>query len=670
MKTNILLYISLFFFLPLDINASNKYLNPNDSITIKNLLDSIAKHQYRNPIETIYLIEELENNESLSRFKNFEADLYRQKALTLQKLNRDSILFFFKKSIKISKENELHKLFLNTQNNVSSLYKKLGKYQKADSIFSDIFEHSYLKKDTAFKLPFLINYSSLKINMGEPKISASILQEALNLSQSTNDEKYRLFIYHLLGQHSFAQNNYEKALNYNIQSLSFLEEGNQRRYTIYNNIASAYQKLEKLDSSIYYFNKVISGKAAPKSLIYTYNGLGLLHYDNKDYSASLNYAGKCIDLAKRLNRPRNICSCELLEAFSLAELGKHQIALNKLLLLENSVNKYENNDNITSYRQYILSSKLYLSNLPDLAKELDEINTLQDSVKSLKQKEALDEIETKYFKAENEKKIAEQQLAIVQQESTLQKRNYGLLAFGLLSLLLGSIGFNYYKRNRIAKKHNQTLTQKNNQISLLNQDIEHRTANHLKTMMVLIESDIDNSQDSVIQSALLGQQHRLQVVSSIHAQLQHNGDTKNILLGKYLMDLCNYLEDFYLDKYENLSINLDIKTEEGYQIDALDATNLGLIINELVTNAIKYAFEKQENPQIDIELKEANEQLSLSIKDNGIGISSDKIREGAKGLNLVKDLVERLHGTYDMKNLDGLLCSISFHPKTFAYASN
>lgn len=281
---------------------------------------------------------------------------------------------------------------------------------------------------------------------------------------------------------------------------------------------------------------------------------------------------------------------------------------------------------------------------------------------------SVNEIEAKYRKAEQDKKIAEQEVTIKEEEQKSQQIKFFTIILGL-SALFGWILVILFRRNqKRAEKYNIALQKKNQEILTLNKDIEHRISNQLKTMIALIESDIEKTTETVAENVLLEQQNRVQLISFIHGQLQRNDDKKSIDFSAFLPKLCSHLEDFYSKTITNLKINVSVP--KAINIDAIEATSLGLIVNELVTNAVKYAFSQQSKPLVEVDVRIDNDQLRMAVKDNGEGIEFDKMREGGIGLSLVKKLVKRLKGKFETKNLNGLICQVWYQFKGKEYAAS
>jgi two-component sensor histidine kinase len=147
-------------------------------------------------------------------------------------------------------------------------------------------------------------------------------------------------------------------------------------------------------------------------------------------------------------------------------------------------------------------------------------------------------------------------------------------------------------------------------------------------------------------------------MSLIHQKLYQSEDIKTIDMKEYLPEFIQYLDDSF-DTSNQVRFQLDI---EPIKLSAAQAIPIGLIINEAVTNSIKYAFPDNRPGEIMIELHQAGEQVSLSVTDNGIGI--DPSWKGADfnslGIELMKGLSREIKGEIVFKTNKGTRITVLF----------
>ena len=148
-------------------------------------------------------------------------------------------------------------------------------------------------------------------------------------------------------------------------------------------------------------------------------------------------------------------------------------------------------------------------------------------------------------------------------------------------------------------------------------------------------------------------------MSLIHQKLYQSDNMANIDMNVYIHELVEYLdESFKQDK--KVTINLQISP---VKLDVSQAVPLGLILNEAISNSIKYAFAHKENGRIDILLEPLGEgQYLLCIADNGKGLPEgfDPYNTSSLGMSLMQGLSQQLEGDFLLENKDGLRVCVTF----------
>jgi two-component sensor histidine kinase len=175
-----------------------------------------------------------------------------------------------------------------------------------------------------------------------------------------------------------------------------------------------------------------------------------------------------------------------------------------------------------------------------------------------------------------------------------------------------------------------------------------------------------NSQSAYIdnepaRNAIHDSQHRVHAMSLIHQKLYGSENLSSVSLPVYIRELGTYLAESF-DLGQRIHLVYDIAPLE---MDVSQAVPLGLILNEAITNAIKYAFPDRRTGTISISLLNigANEYL-LSVADNGIGIRAGSIAiKGSLGMSLMQGLTENLNGSFSIEDSNGTTIQIAFRPE-------
>jgi len=210
------------------------------------------------------------------------------------------------------------------------------------------------------------------------------------------------------------------------------------------------------------------------------------------------------------------------------------------------------------------------------------------------------------------------------------------------------------ERKQAEEKVKQSLKEKD----LLLKEIHHRVKNNLFIVSSLLESQADYVNNPELIKILENSQNRIMSMALIHEQLHCGEGLSKIDFQQYLTTLTENIIDSCFTK----KINFHSKIEQAY-INIETAHPCGLIVNELISNAVEHAFPNLEQGKIIFEFNQDElGNFNLLFKDNGIGFPDDKdfYHSESLGLDLVSTLVEQLEGKIAMKNNNGTEITISF----------
>ena len=195
---------------------------------------------------------------------------------------------------------------------------------------------------------------------------------------------------------------------------------------------------------------------------------------------------------------------------------------------------------------------------------------------------------------------------------------------------------------------------------ILLKEIHHRVKNNMQIISSLLKLQTRKIPDKKTKELFKTSHQRVKTMALIHEKLYASSDLINIDFKNYVQKLTDQIFRHFMDTARNLSFNLDI---DDIFLDINKAIPCGLIINELVTNSLKYAFPNSANGKIDISLKKKSTQgIELRIKDNGIGLPEkiDMENPDSLGLQIVQALVNQLHGKIDFSSKNGTEFFIRF----------
>lgn len=225
--------------------------------------------------------------------------------------------------------------------------------------------------------------------------------------------------------------------------------------------------------------------------------------------------------------------------------------------------------------------------------------------------------------------------------------------FGLLSalfsiyLLCVIFGKNLLKtHHRLYKSKTEIEAQIQEKETLL-KEIHHRVKNNLQTVSSLLSMQGRNTTNELIKKIIKSSQNRVISMAIIHEMLYANDNLSEIAFKPYVEELSAFLIKSVDGSNHIIDLNIDIP---DIKLGIDTAIPLGLLINETITNSLKYGFEGRTEGLIEVRLrKEENgdNDYILTISDNGIGFSEDTHPKLSKslGLKLIHNLARQLHGS-------------------------
>lgn len=213
------------------------------------------------------------------------------------------------------------------------------------------------------------------------------------------------------------------------------------------------------------------------------------------------------------------------------------------------------------------------------------------------------------------------------------------------------------------KKMEAQLKASLNEKEVLLQEVHHRVKNNLQIISSLLNLQAVQAQDDQVVEALQEGQNRVRSMALIHETLYRSGDLSRVDFGKYVRRLAEQLYQTYRMLPDQ--VTMSVETDEIF-LTMETAVPCGLILNELISNALKHAFVDGRLGQIAIRLQNTNDNgYHLTVNDNGIGLPThiNLHNTDTLGLQLVNTLVYQLQGSLAITNEQGTSISVTFAEK-------
>jgi two-component sensor histidine kinase len=263
-----------------------------------------------------------------------------------------------------------------------------------------------------------------------------------------------------------------------------------------------------------------------------------------------------------------------------------------------------------------------------------------DSLTDLEKKREIARLETQFSTRQKEEKIEE----LGDENQAKQQQLLILVIFlaGMTALLVGLVW--QYRR---LQRSRATISAQSEQLKLLMKELHHRVKNNLAIVSSLLKLQSNRIEDESAAKAVREGQQRVEAMSLIHQRLYQTDDRlTSINMREYVVDLTENLMLAYGYSLDNFDLRIDIEQEE---LDVDLAIPVGLILNELLTNSFKYAYEHVQVPMLSVSLS-GKQGVTLEIKDNGPGINELQWKQkgGSFGKRLIKNLSEQTGGEYQI----------------------
>lgn len=228
------------------------------------------------------------------------------------------------------------------------------------------------------------------------------------------------------------------------------------------------------------------------------------------------------------------------------------------------------------------------------------------------------------------------------------------------SVLLARVKVLLRTRN-LSLQVNQLLKDK----EMLMKEIHHRVKNNLTVISSLLGIQAEYIKDRETKDLFKESQNRARSMALIHERLYRTDSLKKIGFREYINTLIQDLFSTYATEPDKVELKMDV---DEIEMDINTSIPLGLIINEMVTNTLKYAFPGDKRGYLKIALHQKDSDYILEVSDNGVGMPEDYNIEESKslGMLLINSLTSQLDGTVELTNEKGTKFKITFPKPKFS----
>jgi PAS domain S-box-containing protein len=205
------------------------------------------------------------------------------------------------------------------------------------------------------------------------------------------------------------------------------------------------------------------------------------------------------------------------------------------------------------------------------------------------------------------------------------------------------------------KELNNSLSEK----EVLLREIHHRVKNNMAVVAGMLDLHMDYVNNPDDREVFLACQSRVLSMALIHEKLYRSDTLSKINFKNYIEDLVKKVSSSYMERLDTTSVKIEADNTE---LELEKAMPCGLILNELITNAFKHAFNNKNNGEIKISFFTKSEKCTLIVSDNGIGVTSEEQLKtsGTLGYTLITALVRQLNGAMEINHEKGLIVIFTF----------
>ena len=544
--------------------------------------------------------------------------------LYAQKYQNDSALYYYGQALKIDREGKYKQLESAILANTGLLYRGMSDYPKS--------------------LEYLLN--------------------ALKINKETNDKNQAITL-NYIGTVYQDMDDYQNALKYSLQASDLFEKSGNKLMLSHNygQIGALYLSLNNYQKALKYDEKEhdLSIEVGDKQgIAMSLTNIGEVYLSKDENAKALGYFKNALIASREIGDKANEASsleC-LASAYTALKDYKHVIEYGKqALALSIEIKDKEREESVWG----TLSESYEKMNEPGKALEsykkyieLSDARVDVEKQKEITRKQMQFDFDMKQAKdhAEQDKRDA---IAKEQLEKQKIQRN-AIVAGGAFFVILSGILLFGYRRNKknniLLNAKNEAIVARDNEKELLLRELHHRVKNNLQIVSSLLRLQSKQLKDENAIYAIQDSRNRVEAMSLIHQKLYQKDILTDISIREFINNLITNIAASYGAGPERMQLHLDI---EDIIVHVEIAIPLGLILNELISNAYKHAFTDIAGPRLELVLKKDGQGILVIVKDNGIGMPKDFDIKTSKsfGMDLVDSLVKQLHGTLNLYNTEG-----------------
>jgi two-component sensor histidine kinase/tetratricopeptide (TPR) repeat protein len=563
--------------------------------------------------------------------------------------NPDSSFHYYIRAKQIHKGVKNDTMLAYNLNDLGNLYKDKSNIDSALVSYLDalaIFEKLSLKIKIAYAKT---NLTRIYKDIGAYDKALDLGLSAERIFENYPGDPNHAICLNAIGSVYGKQREYYKSLKYYRKALVLWEKAGEQDLAAIavNNIGNVYMNLGKYDSAFIAFHKSFQIRETlpiTRSTARVLNNLGEVSIKVKRFEDAEKYLLKSLSIKKQLND-------KLGEVVTLNNLADYRIQKSDWQAAEQYLNQADQLEKsiggILEERRKNLVLRVTLNraikNFKKASDYAEELLLVKDSLLDIEKTQALADMQIKY---ETESK--EQQIKVLHTEQELNKaaiqaRNFWITALIIAITSILAIAILIYYSFRVARKGRE-------RVEVLMKELHHRVKNNLQVLTSVLSLQSQHLTDENALLSIKSTESRINAMALIHRKLYSDDRNTIVSTRGYFRELIEFLMSSYGYNERNLKLKADI---DEVELDVDKAIPLGLIVNELLSNAFKHAFGKQGHPELTIDIKQHDNELHAVIRDNGHGTAELAGEEAKFGMRMVTILTNDLRGKFKTSVTNG-----------------
>lgn len=465
----------------------------------------------------------------------------------------------------------------------------------------------------------------------------------------------------------------------------------------YNNLGYIYNRLPYFNKALAYYLHALDMERNSKerdrmAALNTYSGLAFSYYEIKKFDSSYYYARLMQDDAVAEEASDIIAASLIQQAGALLKLKRYDEAIQAAekglkIVLDHDItyllsgfygvlaSGYAKKGQPVLAREYVTKSSRYVdTTTASLTEKVDMYNMYADVFEAegnykdafaYKQMaySAYEQVrdnevtaQTTYAETLLNTEQKEKQITLLNAVNRKQRIVQWLIAGGLALAVIAI--FMALRSYRNKKRLAELLQKSNTEKEIFLKEIHHRVKNNMQIIISLLHMQFRDNKDAEVAAGLKQAQQRIKTMALVHNKLYETEEVVHVYLKEYIGELSEAILAANNPEHKHISVNIHEQQPVVLSLDT--AISVGLILNELITNACKYAFKGHDKGHIDVTIGKTGEQYELSVSDNGNGLPDAFDKKSSLGVRLIRNLAMQLGGTASFVSGSGTTVNICF----------